>query len=707
MAKKIIKYFLSFALISVVTALSASAATPYETYTYSYSGKAQTSPDAYEAKYEVYDFGSGTSLNAASQIVYDDNRDLIIIADTGNNRILITDSEFNYVNQISSFMNEGIEDSLNAPQGVFIDQNNFLYVADTQNGRILLFDEKFAFKKEFPEISADILPENFRYNPKSVAVDSAGNIYVVSINTNMGVIALDPDGNFTGFIGAQRISISPLELLRRSFMTEEQLSRLTTYVPVEFSSLAIDEKGFIYVTCSDIDRYDLYTAVSERSASSVYAPIKKLNPSGTDVLRRNGFFPPVGDVDFDPYSGDDSVDPSQITEVKLIENGMYILLDSENNKMFFYDSSGNLLYAFGGNGEAVGLYSTLASVAVNGDLLYTLDSADNSVTVSEKSDYGKLIDKVVGDQENREYDKASELWQQILNMNNNFDIAYLGIGKICLEEGKYEEAMQYFKIIDNKNYYSKAYKLYRQDFLDRWGIAVFAAVLIAIFLVIRFFGYSKKYNLKSMSVPARKSFKDEVMFGFHVMFHPFQGYYALKNEKRGSLRAANMFLALTAFTGIFSTLGSCYLLKDGDANIVSALSGTVFPLLLWCVSNVCFTSLMDGKGKLRDVYIAACYSTVPYILVTIVGTVVSYGMVSDELSLMLMVTNAALIWSVALIMLSGVSVHEYSFGKNLSVIVLTVFGIAFILFVLLIFTSLIGRMVSLFSSIADEISYRS
>ena len=64
------------------------------------------------------------------------------------------------------------------------------------------------------------------------------------------------------------------------------------------------------------------------------------------MLSRTGFFPPVGDINFDAYTGaKEPVDPSSISEVTLMGNGMYTLVDKEYSKLFTYDSYGNLLYA--------------------------------------------------------------------------------------------------------------------------------------------------------------------------------------------------------------------------------------------------------------------------------------------------------------------------------------------------------------------------
>lgn len=699
--KRSIKYLIAFILVICFSAISVSAATPYETYTYSYSGDVQISPAAYNPQIKISEFGDAGILKSPNDILYDSKRDYIIIADTGNNRIVVIDKNFNVVKIISEFNN----DKFNEPYGVFVNNDGNLYVADTKNGRIVIFNEKFEFVKILPTLSADVLPEGFTYMPTSVVVDNADNVYVVSMNTNMGVISLDPEGNFEGFFGAQEVAVNPLETFWRNLMSDEQLDRSESYVSVEYSNITIDEKGFAYVTCSDIDRYELYNAVNTRSSSSAYAPIKKLNPAGTDVLVRNGFFPPVGDIEFNAYKGDP--EPSKIGDVELLENGMYSLLDASKNKIFTYDSSGNLLYAFGGTGEAAGLYHSLTSFTWNNGKFYMLDAYDGSITVLNRTEYGALLDEVIGYQETMQYEKADALWQTIIAKNNNFDMAYLGLGKIALEQGEYEEAMEYFKIIGDKTYYEKAFKLQREGILQKIGFLTFAIVIAVVLLIVWLIGKVGKYNEKLTESRHSGKFFDEIIFGFYVMRHPFNGYWSLKMEKRGSVRAATFWMSVSGVSAIFAALGACYLQKAENPSVVSALSNTVFPLLLAIVSNMCFTTLMDGKGTFKDTYIAVSYATVPYALCTIPLTLISHVLISDELSILNLFTTVVLAWVLMLVFCGLMTIHDYSFGKNILVCALTIAGIAFMLFIGIVFLSLTGKVISLVTSIVTEVSYRS
>ncbi len=686
------------------------AAAAYETYTYSYEGKAQISPNAYIPLYELSAFGEAGALNKPADILADADSGRVFIADKENNRIVVLDEQLDFLQTVDSFVNaDGGQDGFNQPQGVFVADTGELYVADTANARLVVFNSDLTYSRTIDAPPADILPENFKYNPKAVAVDGSGRIYVVSQNSNMGVIALDADGSFEGFLGAQRVTPNMAELFWRMFMTDEQIARTSSFVPVEYSNLTIDDKGFVYVTSAEIDRYSLYSAVWSRSTDSSYAPIKKINPSGTDVLRRNGFFPPVGDISFDAYAGADTVEPSQIGEVALLDNNMYALVDTKDSKVFTYDSYGNLLYAFGGTGEALGLYTQLASVAFLGDRMLALDSADGSVTVLEKTEYAGMIDEVIGYQENREFDKAVAKWNEVLGLNNNFDMAYLGIGKTLLEQGDYQEAMDYFRLINNKSYYSRAYKLYRQEILGKVGIVLLLAAGVLVVLVVKFFAFARRYNQRMLVQGRTGTFRSELMYGFYTMFHPFDGFYELKREKRGSLRAASLILAVACGAYLLKYLGACYLEKSVESppSLISSLLNLLLPVALWCAANWCLTSLMDGKGSMRDIYIACCYALVPMILFMVPASLLSHFLVQEELPLLAFFSGIGTVWSLALVFFGTMTIHDYSFGKNILVTALTIVGIGLILFLLMIFFSLTGRMVALVDNVVKEITFRS
>ena len=702
--KRFIVFITVIIACCVCSIQSVSAKTPYETYTYSDSGKCLISPNAYEPSERYSDFGEAGGLKSPSEIITDQKGNLYI-ADTGNNRIVVCDASFHLIKVIDKFNANGTPDSLNGPMGVFMTDNGELYVADTQNSRIVVFDKDLNFSRITGIIPKKLLPDKFIYKPKSIAVNRDGQIYIVSLSTNMGIMVLSNTNDFEGFIGAQRVSVNALQLIQRMFMSKEQLNRSTSFVPVEYSNLTIDSDGFIYVTSSSINRFDLFNSL--HSTDSTYAPIKKINPSGTDVLRRNGLFSPIGDVNFDAYEKSKGVDPSSIEKVVLLNSGMYLLLDKTYSKMFAYDSKGNLLYAFGGAGEAIGLYRQLTSAAIYKDTLYALDGANGSVTVLEKTYYGKLLDDTVSLQEARKYDAAIKNWNEVLHYNNNFDLAYLDIGKNYLDNGQYKDAMDCFRLINNKEYYSKAYKYFRQDQLNKYGIWLLFGVVVLIVLLYLLFSKISARNNKLRDRRVTGKLSDSLLYGLFVVSHPFKGFYELKSESRGGVLSASIILLLAFASFIVNNLFGGYLASSGEAvSPVSIALNFLFPFALWCIANWCLTTLSDGKGTLKDIYIAVCYSLVPLILILLPATIVGQFLVQEEFPILLLFVGFGYLWMGFLVFIAMLKIHDYSLGKNVVITLLTFVGIGLILFLCMIFFSLIGQMATLIKNIISEISLR-
>lgn len=691
--------------VLVLICLFASVNAAAESYTYSATGKYQHSPDAMEVQSSYTDFGEAGLLNHPVDV--EAVGDKIYIADKGNNRIVILNSDMSLYKVLDSFVNsKGEEEGFNAPQGVFVAPNGDLYVADTMNGRIAVFDKDLNFKKITAQLSEDILPDGFIYQPAAVAVNEAGRMFIISLNTNMGVMMVSAESEFEGFIGAQRVSTDAFELMRRMFMSEEQLERSTSFVPVEYSNITIDEEGFVYVTSSSINSFDLYGAVS--SKDSAYAPIKKLNPSGTDVLCRYGFTSPVGVVDFDPYGNDKDSSASALGEVCLLEHGQYLLVDTEHESMFTYDSQGNLLYAFGGSGESEGRFSELVSASFNDGKLYVLDELRGEITVFEYTEYGELLNEVCRLREKRDYEGSSQKWNEIIKHNNNFDVAYLGIGKDYLDRGDYTKAMEYFKLIDNRDFYMRAFEKQRQLFLNKYGMLIFVGALVILFAVVKLFGVIGKYNEKKRETAADLKLKSELLYAVYAIFHPFKAFYEIKYEKRASVKSASVITALATAAIVFNGLSKAYGLKSlEDESVLALAAGILLPVALWCISNWCFTSLMDGKGKMTDIFTATAYCLTPIILIYPPVTIISHFVTEDEFAILTLVTSFALLWVAILIFVSNLTIHEYELGKNIIVCILTIVGIAILLFLFMVFFNLLGDIYLLIKNIVNEVSFRS
>lgn len=728
MKTKIIRTVLICALLTlIVGSIAASALVPYQTYTYDVYGDPLKSPHAYvplkiinsgtikesylngssentQSKYQYTDI---TNLNNPKDIFVDDlNR--VYIADTDNNRIVVLDENYNFCFYISTFVNDqGVPDSLSGPEGIYVTESE-IYVADTQKSRIVVFDKLGNFNDIVPEPSSDVMPDGSIYKPVALAVDKSGRLYVVSSTTHYGVISLNRDGSFNSFIGPQAVSGSVWTRLLRMFQTAEQIAASTKLVPTEYNNVTIDSDGFLYITTSTIADSDVISAINGRSKSGKYAPVKKLNPTGSDVMVRNGFWPPSGEINFSTMSNADISGPSKLVDVALGPNNTWSVIDQKRSKVYTYDENGNLLFAFGDFGDQMGNIQSLTAIAYQGTNILLLDKTTQSITVYKRTDYGDLIAAAIQKNADKQYDEAVNYYMSILQHNNNYDTAYVGIGQSLYRNGEYYEAMQYFKYAYDTEDYSEAYQLYRKEWIEQnlWVLPV--VVIGAIFLISKLFGWANKVNKRGQKFKEKRKFYEEILYGFHVMLHPFDGFWDLKHEKRGSVRGATFWLAVTVVVFVYQSVGRGYLFNpyNSTTSFLFTIISVALPLFLWVTANWCLTTLFEGEGSFKDVYIATCYSLVPLVLLILPTTIISNFVIADEMEILTMIDTLAFWWMALLVIFGMMVTHDYGIVKNILTVLGTIVGVAFIIFIVVLFGSLIRKVYTFFYNIYIELKLR-
>ena len=701
-------------LVALLTLLAvpAGAVKSYQTYTYSSTGFALYSPDAYTPVMTVdsayIGLDSKKSLDDPRDLFVDD-QDNIYIADAANNRIVVLDRYYKLKFIISDFTNEqGVPDNFTNPSGVFVTKDR-IFVCDTDANRIVTFDREGNFLSIIPEPEDEILDDDSVYKPIALAVDDYNRLYVVSSTTYQGIIVMSDTGEFICIIGAQKVSISAWDKVWRKIMSDAARAQTEQIIPTEYNNIAIRDK-LIYVTTSSIKASDQQNAIKNKSKKGDYAPVKLLNNSGDEVMKRNGFYPPSGEVDVGTSKTDGSkTGPSKVTDVAVGPEKTWSIIDENRSKVFTYDFNGNLLFAFGDEGTQLGNTSKIAAVVYKSDgTMLLLDKSQKSFTVFQRTEYGDILINALKNQNERQFDRAIEDWTEILKRNSNFDTAYIGIGQAYSRNGNYSEALKYFEAAYDKDNWSDAFKEIRKEWIAKYVllIPVIAAVIIAA--VVLFFKYAGKVNKRAATAGGKRTFGEELLYGFHLIFHPFDGFWDLKHEHRGSLRAALVYLAVTVLTFFYQAIGSGYLVnpRGSYTTIVSQAISVVVPLMLWVVANWCLTTLFDGEGSFKDIFIACCYSLLPLVLLIIPATIYSNIATVAELDIVTFVGNVAFIWTGLLIFCGMMVTHDYTLGKNFIISLSTIVGMAFIMFIGILFTTLLGKIVSFVSNIIVEINYR-
>ena len=715
--KKIISLFaVLMCLMTVLGSNLTTYAAAYKSYTYSIKGLPVDSPDAYTPDRQIDSatmnlaISSYPTLVEPSDMVVDEDENVYIV-DRGTNRVIMLDRYYNFKMEFgTSFVNDqGVPDSLSSPSGMFVTEKN-IYVADTSNARIVIFDREGNFERIIGEPSSDVMGEDAIYKPIAVAVDKVGNIYVVSSTTYMGVIVMNNQGIFQCYLGAQKVTVNAADILWRQLMTAEQKAQAQSYVSTEYNNITIDDEGFCYVTTSSIDEASQQTAIDDKS--STYAPVKKLNSSGDDVMVRSGFFGPGGEVNimWNSTNENDIIGASTIVDCALGPEGTWSILDQKRSKVYTYDSYGRLLYVFGDKGEMLGNIKTAASIVYQGDKILILDSDTKTLkfTVYERTQYGDIIVNALKNDNDRNYDESVNDWKKILQRNGNFDAAYVGIGKSLYRNGDWNGAMEYYKYAYDTEDYSKAFQEYRKEVVSKYVLLVPVVVVAVVFGLSKLFGWAKKVNKAATLKKGRRSFKEEVLYAFHIFGHPFDGFWDLKHENRGSVRGATFWVVLAVLSFTYQSVRQAYLFNPTGAtsSIFTQAISILMPLFLWVTANWCLTTLMDGEGSYKDIYVATGYSLAPLPFLVIPSVLLTHIFSLNEAGIVSLLVTFAWIWVGLLVFCGMMITHNYTLFSNFLTCIGTIVGAAFIMFVGLLFTGLIQKIVGFISSIVSELSLR-
>ena len=198
-------------------------------------------------------------------------------------------------------------------------------------------------------------------------------------------------------------------------------------------------------------------------------------------------------------------------------------------------------------------------------------------------------------------------------------------------------------------------------------------------------------------------------FALYCMTHPLDGFWDLTHEKRGTYAAANTILILTLIARVASLRFTSFVINPiywEDINIFTYIASVLFPLALWVLGNWGLTTLFDGKGRLGQVYMATCYAIAPYPLLQFPMMIMSNFITIDEAAFYSMLGYISLGWAAFLIIFAMQQIHEFSPGKNVLFTIASLFAMLVMVFILLLFFSMISQGVAYFISLAKEFLFR-
>lgn len=458
----------------------------YDGYTYDYYGNAKEGPAAFALERTIGEKQTGEVKLSGVDDVCTSKDGRIFAVDTTESRLYVFDEEGNVLYTTKLMRKEdgkiatdesGNQIMLTNPEGLFVhEKEQELYIADTGARRILVLDlETYVLKKMIGK------PDNMtgvtEFKPSKITVDHADRIYTVVQSSYEGIIEMTAAGEFSGYYGVNTPQVSLVDYFWKSIASDEQKAQMSKSYAPAFNNIALDGEGFVMAVTYDSAASDM---------------VFRLNSKGKNVLREEGNMMVRGDV-WSMHSNSNSK-ITEFTDIAVTDFGTYALLDRIKGKIFLYNFDGELLNVFGSIGDLKGDFKEPSSIAWLGDKLVVSDRTLKCIYVLAPTAFGQAV--LDGNEAYYfgDWDKALVAFEKAVAYNANYESAYSGIGKNYLMKDDYETAMYYFKLGNNRKFYSKAYNGYRGEWLERHFVVIAMIFVVLIGAVI----YSEiRYHKKS------------------------------------------------------------------------------------------------------------------------------------------------------------------------------------------------------------------
>lgn len=691
--------------------VGASASTAYESY--SYNSREQAVPTA--APYTVSKvisgetLGIGQFLEPGDMYVTDNNE--VYILDQSNNRVVVLNATLEFVKEITLAVKDenGIDSNFSSASGLFVYTEKTEEEPGARNNRIIVcgnrgygvdnivavFDGEGTMIRTYNKPEAAVIDEKFIYEPIKAEVASNGILYVLNKNSSEGALQFDRNGEFMGFYGSEDVDLTFDVLMRhfwKSVLSEEAAEKMARTVSVQFESFCIDEKDFVFTIRS--------------GAETATGQVRKLNAKGDNVLDEEKRF-------------GDHIQEIMLTDITVDDQGFITVIDRSNGHIMQYDPDGEMLYAFGGLGEQEGTFTEKAINAVEslGSRLLVMDKQTNLITVFEPTDFALNVRQATLLYRDGKYEEAMGYWTKVLALDNNYELANNGMGKVHeglgdlemtaenVEAGmaQYQTAMEYYKRGNNKKFYSDAFEDYRGAILRQY-FAVFMVFVAAVFLVPLVL-MSRKPKVKEVYAGGRPKGK----YPFYCMIHPMNGYDDLKAENSGSLWRANCILAALFVVSVMAhqLTGFAYNMNRVEQlNIWVTLCSTIGVFAAFVICNWAVTTIMDGKGKLKEIWIFMAYAMLPYVLFSAAMIVCSNVLTIDESAFYAAVQWVGYLWTALSMVIALREVHMYNLKKTFWTIAITLAGLVIIVVLVAIVYSVFSQLIGFITTVWSEISMR-
>ncbi|MGL4798346.1 MAG: hypothetical protein ACRCWY_02960 [Cellulosilyticaceae bacterium] len=574
------------------------------------------------------------------------------------------------------------EDALTEATGIFVDAN-YIYVADKGAKELKIFDLQGQLLKAFGRPENNLFGSKSPYVPIKVSVNKNGQIFVLSDGNTNGLIQMDIDGNFIGYFGANTTDTSFFQKLKEKVLKDTALGSLIKTIPPSITNLDIDAQGVVYAAGTSDD---------------YKKNIRRLNVIGQDIFLESPL----------------TEETKGVIDVAVAGNFVF-MLNHTNGFVSIADNYGKLVGIWGSktNDTPVdGLF--LNPIAIETDSnsnVYVLDEGLNNIQVFEPTEFMNNIFTALTLYKEGKYDESKAYWEGIVKVNRNSVVANESLGLLARKDQSYDKSMAYFEKAGDKDGYSDSLWEVREKILTKYLGLMLIALFVLYGLGIVYSSVIKKTKWMQKIQKKLDVFKERQLVGDFLKFKqvikkPNHIFYRLKTRNTISLKGATIIAVIGLALVLFADYSYSYLFFDGykeNFDIVEALIQYVLVFGLYILSNFLITSILDGEGKLKHIYIGTIYALAPYVLFALPVALFSNVLTLNDVFMLDVLKAIMIIGVVILLIIVHIEIHNYRFMESVKVLILTAGTMLIIFIVTTTLLSLFSQLIIFFLSLLKEV----
>lgn len=195
----------------------------------------------------------------------------------------------------------------------------------------------------------------------------------------------------------------------------------------------------------------------------------------------------------------------------------------------------------------------------------------------------------------------------------------------------------------------------------------------------------------------------------YTIFHPFDAFYEIKWRGKGNMLLATLLLVLYSIVQVISYQYTGFIMNENplfEMNSIAIIVIAVAPLFLFMISNWSVSTLYNGKAKIKDLYVLVAYSLFPIIIINVITMLLSNIVIMEEASLVFAFGTIGTLWFLFLMFTGLTTMHEFTLKENIMTLLATAVAAIIIIFLCVLYFSLMEQVINFVTTISQEFMRR-